>query len=95
MVSYLVAGLAALTEHTQLLVQHSLELVGGHVGHALVGLEALQLVQAPVQLLQCVHRQSDVGSLLCNKDLLERLLVNTERPDVIYFNLFLCLARFT
>ena len=65
-VSYLVPWLAALTEHAQLLVQHSLELVGGHVGDTLVGLQALQLVQAPVQLLQGVHGQADIGSLLCN-----------------------------
>ena len=63
-VRYLVAGLAALAEHTQLLVQHSLELVGGHVGDALVCLETLQLVQAPVQLLQGVHGQLDIGPLL-------------------------------
>ena len=37
-VRYLVAGLAALTEHTQLLVQHPLELVCRHVGNTLVGL---------------------------------------------------------
>ena len=65
-VRYLVSGLAALAEHTQLLVQHPLELVGCHVGDALVCLQTLQLVQAPVQLLQGVHGQADIGSLLCN-----------------------------
>ena len=63
-VRYLVSGLAALAEHTQLLVQHPLELVGCHVGDALVCLETLQLVQAPVQLLQGVHGQLDIGPLL-------------------------------
>ena len=61
-VGNLVPGLAALTEHTQLLVQHPLELVRRHVGDTLMGLEALQLVQTPVQLLQGVHRQLDASS---------------------------------
>ena len=64
MVRYLVAGLAALAEHTQLLVQHPLELVGRHVGDTFVSLEALELVQTPVQLLQGVHGQLDARPLL-------------------------------
>ena len=64
MVRYLVPRLATLTEHAQLLVQHSLELVGGHVGDTLVGLQALQLVEAPVQFLQGVYSQPNSGSLL-------------------------------
>ena len=60
----LVARLAALTEHGQLLVQHPLELVGRHVRDTLVGLETLQLVQTPVQLLQRLHCQPHTGSII-------------------------------
>ena len=34
----------------------------------LVSLETLQLVQTPVQLLQSLHRQPDIGALLCNSN---------------------------
>ena len=77
-----------LPEHGELLVEHPLELVGRHVGHALVGLQTLQLdqsevsivtiwptrgeyhlVQAPVQLLQRLHRQPDIGPLLWSQQI--------------------------
>ena len=64
----LIARLAALTEHGQLLVQHPLELVGRHVRDALVGLQRLQLVQTPVQLLQGLHCQADIGSFFYKTD---------------------------
>jgi len=32
-------------------------LVGGHVTNRAVGLDGLQLVQTPVQLLHCLHGQ--------------------------------------
>ena len=66
MVCNLIARLAALTEHRQLLVQHPLELVGRHVRDALVGLQRLQLVQTPVQLLKSLDRQADIGSFFYN-----------------------------
>ena len=41
-------------------------LVGGHVTDRAVGLDGLQLVQTPVQLLHCLHSQFLVG-LICQQ----------------------------
>ena len=51
MICYLVARLATLGEHRELLVEHPLELVGRHVGHALVGLQTLQLDQSEISIV--------------------------------------------
>ena len=64
MICYLVPRFAALKEHRELLVEHPLELVGRHVGHAPVCLHGLQLVQAPVQLLQGLNSQADITTFL-------------------------------
>ena len=42
-----------LPEHGELLVEHPLELVGRHVGHALVGLQTLQLDQSEISVVSC------------------------------------------
>ena len=65
MICNLVARFAAFGEDGQLFVEHALELVGRHVGDTPVGLHGLQLVQTPVQLLQCLHSQPYTGTLLC------------------------------
>ena len=48
-------------------------LAGGHVADGTVGLDGFQLVQAPVEFLQCFHCQSGV-----------RFICNTKRDPISY-----------
>ena len=53
-----------LPEHGELLVEHPLELVGRHVGHALVGLQTLQLDQSEISVVSC--DQSEISIVSCD-----------------------------
>ena len=68
-----------LPEHGELLVEHPLELVGRHVGHALVGLQTLQLDQSEISIVTIWPIRGEYHLVQAPVQLLKRL---HRQPDI-------------